>query len=102
MSCLHFRHVPQHAEDDEARHEAGDAVDCAEQEQERSNTRGHGDMSPCEDGVLVAVVVELVVAGQRQQGAEARAKREENLSGGSNPDLSVGNPSSHFSLEHFY
>ena len=44
---LHFCHVSQHTEYDEASHEACDAVDSA------------GD-----DGVLVAVVVELVVAGQ--------------------------------------
>ena len=41
-TCLHLRHVSQHAEDDEARHEAGDAVDCAEQEQERLNIQERG------------------------------------------------------------
>ena len=42
---------------------------------------------PGDDGILVAVVVELVVAGQSQQGAKARTQREEDLSGRSNPDL---------------
>ena len=69
---LHLCHVSQHGENDEPRHEAGDTVD------------GAGD-----DGVLVAVVVELVVAGQGQQGAKAGPEGEEDLSGGGNPDLSV-------------
>ena len=98
MPCLHLRHVSQHAEDDEARHEAGDAVDCAEQEQERSNTRGHGDVSPCEDGVLVAVVVELVVAGEGEQGPEPGPQREEDLGGGGYPDLT--SVSTHFQQLH--
>ena len=42
---------------------------------------------PGDDRILVAVVVELVVAGQSQQGPEARAQRGEDLSGGGNPDL---------------
>ena len=67
---LHFGHVAQHAEDDESRHEAGDAVD------------GAG-----EDGVLVAVVVELVVAGQGEQCSEPWSKREEDLCGCSYPNL---------------
>ena len=52
---LHFCHVPQHTEYDKAGHEAGDAVD------------GAG-----EDGVFVAVVVELVVTGQRQESPKPR------------------------------
>ena len=44
---------------------------------------------PCDDRILVAVVVELVVAGQGQQGAKAGPEGEEDLSGGGNPDLSV-------------
>ena len=87
MPCLHLRHVSQHAEDDEARHEAGDAVDCAEQKQERSNKSVAREWSPCEDGVLVAVVVELVVAGEGEQGPEPGPQREEDLGGGGYPDL---------------
>ena len=43
--------------------------------------------SPCEDGVLVAVVVELVVAGEGEQGPEPGPQREEDLGGGGYPDL---------------
>ena len=51
----------------------------------------HEDMaregSPGEDGVLVAVVVELVVAGEGEQGPEPGPQREEDLGGGGYPDL---------------
>ena len=41
----------------------------------------------CDVDALVNVVVELVVTGVRQQHAEARPKREEDLSGSVNPHL---------------
>ena len=41
----------------------------------------------CDVDALVNVVVELVVTGVRQQHAEARSKREEDLSGSVNPHL---------------
>lgn len=65
-------HLPQNGENDEASEEAGETVD------------GGGD-----EGISVAVVVELVVAGQRQQGAEPRTQREEDLRGGVYPHLGI-------------
>lgn len=61
---------PQNREDDETSEEAGEAVN------------GGGDES-----IAVAVVVELIVAAERQQGAEARAEREEDLGGCVDPYL---------------
>lgn len=68
--ALHMRHVPEDGEDDESGQEAGQAVDAA------------GD-----DGVAIAVVVELVVAREGQQGAEAGAQREKDLRGRVDPHL---------------
>lgn len=59
---LHMCHVPQHREDNETGQEACETVDGAGQH--------------C---VSVAVVVELVVAGQSQKSSEPRTQREEYL-----------------------
>lgn len=67
-----MRHVPQHREDDEPGQEAGETVD------------GAG-----EHRVPVAVVVELVVAGEGEQGPESRSQWEEDLRGGVDPHLRV-------------
>jgi len=63
-------HEAHDGEDDEAGEDAGGAV-------------GEGD----EDGVPVAVVGELVVAGQRDQPPEAGAQGVENLGSSVSPNL---------------
>ena len=63
-------HEANDGEDDEAGEDAGGAV-------------GEGD----EDGVPVAVVGELVVAGEGDQASEAGSKRVENLGGSVSPNL---------------
>ena len=67
-------HEAHDGEDDEASEDAGGAV-------------GEGD----EDGVPVAVVGELVVAGEGDQTSEAGAKRVENLGGSVGPNLTDNN-----------
>ena len=64
------RHEAHDGEDDEAGEDAGGAV-------------GEGD----EDGVPVAVVGELVVAGQGDQATEAGAQGVEDLRGSVRPHL---------------
>lgn len=59
---LDVRHVTEHGEYDETGQETGEEV------------YGTGQY-----GVPVAVVVELVVAGQRQKGTETRSQREKHL-----------------------
>ena len=56
-------HVAQDREDDDSREEAGEGVDTAD-----------------EDGVLVTVVVELVVASQGQESSDTNTIGEEDLS----------------------
>ncbi len=63
-------HEANDGEDDETGEDAGGAV-------------GEGD----EDGVPVAVVGELVVAGEGDQASEAGSKRVENLGGSVSPNL---------------
>ena len=63
-------HEAHDGEDDEASEDAGGAV-------------GEGD----EDGVPVAVVGELVVAGEGDQTSETGSKRVENLGGSISPNL---------------
>lgn len=65
-------HVAEHREYHKSSQEAGETIDAAGQ-----------------DSVLVAVVVELVVAGQGQQRSEPRTQREEYLGGCINPNLGV-------------
>ena len=65
-------HEADNGEDDEASEDAGGAV-------------GEG----YEDGVPVAVVGELVVAGQRDQTPEAGAQRVEDLCGRVSPNLRI-------------
>ena len=63
---------PQHREDYKSSQKTGQAIDAA------------GD-----ERIAIAVVVELVVAGKRQQSAEARAQRKEDLRGGIYPYLGI-------------
>ena len=63
-------HVAEHREDDEASDETCGRVD-----------------GTCYQGVFVAVVVKLVVAGEGEDGPEARAQGKENLCGRGNPHL---------------
>ena len=58
--CLDIRHVTQDGEGDDAGKEAGGGVDEAR-----------------DDGVLDAVVVELIVGAERGQGACPNAEREQ-------------------------
>ena len=67
--CL-VSHKANDGEDDEASEDAGGTV-------------GEGD----EDGVPVAVVGELIVAGQSDQTTETGAQRIENLGGSVSPHL---------------
>lgn len=67
---LHVGHIAEHRKDHKPGQEAGQAVDTARQQR-----------------VPIAVVVELVVAGQRQQGSETGSQREENLRGRVDPNL---------------
>ena len=60
---LDVRHVAQDGEDHHGREEGGEGVDAAD-----------------DNGVLVAVVVELVVASEGQKGADSDSVREEDLS----------------------
>ena len=63
-------HVAEDGEDDKAGQEAGEAIDGAR-----------------DDGVPVAVVVELVVGGEGEEGPEPGAEGEEDLRGSVNPYL---------------
>lgn len=63
LDLLGVGHVAEDGEDDDGREEGGERVDAAH-----------------EDGVLVAVVVELVVASEGQKGANTDSIREEDLS----------------------
>ena len=63
IDLLGVSHVPEDGEDDDGREERGEGVDAAH-----------------EDGILVAVVVELVVASKGEKGANADSIREEDLS----------------------
>lgn len=65
-------YLPKNRKNNKAREEAGETVD------------GRGDES-----VAVAVVVELVVARQRQQGAEPWTQREEDLGRCVDPHLNI-------------
>ena len=67
-------HKADDGEDDEAGEDAGGAV-------------GEGD----EDGIPVAVVGELVVAGESDQTSETGSKRVENLGGSVGPNLTDNN-----------
>ena len=65
-------------------HEAHDGED----DEPSENTGGAiGDGN--QDGVSVAVIVELVVGGQSDQSSKCRAQRVEDLSGGCRPDLYI-------------
>ena len=63
LDLLGVGHVAEDGEDDDGREEGGERVDTAH-----------------EDGILVAVVVELVVASEGQKGADSDSIREEDLS----------------------
>ena len=88
LKYLHFSHVAENTEDDKASNEAGGTVDGAEQD-DLENQKHFRFNLPGDESILVAVIVELVVAGESQQGTKARPKGEEYLSGGSNPNLAI-------------
>jgi len=70
--ALHVGHVAERGEDDEAGEDARESVDGARQ-----------------NGVPVDVVAVLVVGAERDDRAEARSEREENLSCCVDPDLYI-------------
>jgi len=65
-------HIAQNSKDDKTSEEAGGAVH-----------------STGEERVPVDIVVELVITGKGEKNAKARSEREEDLSGGIDPNVGV-------------
>ena len=82
-SCKHLNNI-RHGQVCLVSHEADDGEDD-EAGEDAGGTVGEGN----EDGVPVAVVGELVVAGQRDQTPEAGAQRVEDLCGRVSPNLRI-------------
>ena len=85
---LHFSHVSQDTEDDKASNETCSTVDRAEYKYRCYGCyRDCASYTPGDERVFVAIVVELVVAGESQQSSKARTEREKYLGCSCDPDL---------------
>ena len=85
---LHFSHVSQDTEDDKPSNKTCSTVDRAEYKYRCYGCyRDCDSYTPGDERVFVAIVVELVVAGESQQSSKAGTEREKYLGCSRNPDL---------------